>query len=298
MKAFPVDSDITEQKGLINEALEKVIWSGRWNGTQDTLHITLSNNALTLPRNWETVLGIRVGGYVRDLAGPWFGYIQGCSDPANWSMNIQDQGDNFCTFAQPSAPAQLRVTSTGSTASCEIHGFDEDNKEIWTTTQRGITCNIGDLATGAEFSRISEVILPITTQKKKLWAIYGGDDPGKELMGEYEPGETVAQYRQYLVPEAVDNDNLPGIVARCQRRHIDLVADNDICPISNIGAIKRAIASIHWDNEGDEKRSEKHFDNCIQMLNDELRRMHPPTEVAAMRVNARDCVASGIYSFR
>lgn len=295
-RAFAAESDVTEQKGLLNEALEKIILSGRWNGTQDNLNLVLHDNKMTLPRNYVTALGVKVNGYVRDLGSVWFSFMQGTSDPVNWSFNILDQGDGFCVFKQPREPAKLRIASTGFTGTAEVHGFDVNNAEVWNGAQRGDVMSFNASKTPPYFTTVTALIKPVTLNLAQLYACY--DDSTEEVIGIYEPGETVPSYRQYIVPEATGAATVPGVIARCQRRHIDLVADNDICPIDNFGALKRAIASIHWDNEGDEKRSEKHFDNAIQMLNDELKRLHPTSEVGAMRVNAKYCVAHGLYSFR
>jgi hypothetical protein len=58
----------------------------------------------------------------------------------------------------------------------------------------------------------------------------------EEIIGLYAPGESVPSYRQYLIQEAISEDPaavVTPVAMFCQRRHVDLVADNDICPISN-----------------------------------------------------------------
>lgn len=315
-KAFPVGLDSTGQKSMFNDALERYINSGRWNGTQGTLNITLnSSGELTLPRRWQTVTGVRVNGFVRDLAGPWYSYLPCTTDASQWSTNVIDQEDGFPTFAQPTGlvtdvltglstiqpvPAKLRVASTGGSGTVEVHGYDANGSEVWSGTQRGTLLTFGNPKALPYFQTITEVIKPITTQLTYLYACY--DDSTEEVIAIYEPGETVPSYRRYLVPEAASNDpndlDTTGVVAKVLRRHIDMVADNDIPPIGNFGAMKNGIAAIHWEDEGDETRSANHFDKGIKMLNDELRRLRPPTEEGAMRVRAKNCVASGLQSMR
>lgn len=315
-KAFPVGLDSAGQKAMFNEALEMVINSGRWNGNQGILNINLnSSGELTLPRDWQTIDGVRVGGVGRDLASPWFSFVTNAIDPGLWTNNVLDQGDGYPTFAQPSGevtdvitggvtigpvPAKLRVTSVGGSGTVEVHGTDADGAEVWTGAQRGSLLTFGNPKAVPYFQTITAVIKPVTTQICYLYACY--DDDTEEVIAIYEPGETVPSYRRYFVPEAanLDPDSLgtTTVVALANRRHVDMVADNDIVPIANFGAMKKAVAAVHWDNEGDETRSTIHLNGALKLLNDELKRLRPPTEEGAMRVRAKYCGASGLRSFR
>lgn len=94
------------------------------------------------------------------------------------------------------------------------------------------------------------------------------------------------------------NTGLTTVTALLQRRHVDLVADTDICWCSNFRAMKLGVRSMHWQREGDEARMNADFNQAIEFLNKELMRSRPPSEVGAMRISARFGGATGLYARR
>jgi hypothetical protein len=326
-KSFSPDADTAEQKQITNEALEAIITSGRWDGTEVEIQVRVAGDGLlTLARELVTCKGVRVDGNVRNMASIWYNYLSGTSELSQFSTNIQDHGDRWPVFkdmrpsstqpapigpfgtmfeSSPPEPAQLRVVCPSDNgATVEVHGLDTNGVDIYTGTQHGELLTVGAaipaVNAGPYFSRITEVILPITDEPATLYACY--DDNTQEAIGYYAPGETNPNYRRYLVQEALTNVVAPGtqtiVNALCQRRHIDLVADNDVCAISNFKAIRHAVRSIHWQNEGDPTRQNEEFNDAIKILNQEFRRLKPPSELGAMRVNAPWSTASGLFSRR
>ncbi|MBA3650066.1 MAG: hypothetical protein H0W66_00955, partial [Chthoniobacterales bacterium] len=232
-------------------------------------------------------------------------YLQGTSDITQFSQTVQDQGDGYATFANPSAPAKLRVTSTGAPTSgagstVEVHGYDANGAEVWNGAQRGASLTFGAPKALPYFSVVRELIKPVTTQTTFLLAGY--DDGTEEIIGIYEPGETTPSYRRYFIPDAATSDfsqlNVNTATAIVQRRHVDLIADNDVCPIGNFGAMKHLVLAVHWTNQADEDRAAVHLNSAYRMLNDELRRLRPASEIGLIRVNARNCMATGLQQTR
>lgn len=312
-KAFPFDATTDQKTATLNQGLEAALLSGRFNGTEVPLILGVNDDAeLTLPRNFMTAKGVKVNGFVRDLASPWYSYLQGTSDASQWSMNITDRGDNYATFKQPmgtvagvrqSVPAKLRVVSGSLVAgTVEVHGTDASGDEVWTGSQRGTVLTFGAAKMTPYFSNIREVIKPVTTERAYLYACY--DDSTEEVIGIYEPGETVPSYRRYCVNELARTDGVEvdlstAVVAvLAQRRHVSLVAGNDVLWTSNFRALKNLCLSVYWEDQGDENRSRNHLATALGFLNGELSLMHPPSEQGLPRVNAYACGAIGIKAMR
>jgi hypothetical protein len=299
-KAFAAETSQEEKITILNEGLEAAILSGRWNGTQPEIVTSVtSSGLLTLGREFLTLKGVRVDDNVRELASPWYNYLVGTNDISQFNTRVQDQGDGFCVFKQPRVPAQLRVECDDEDGVVEIHGTDASDVDIYTDSgiQHGIRLVFNDAKTGSYFQQITGVIKPDTDHVMKLYACYNtGPD---EVIGIYAPGELVPSYRRYLIPEAVNATDTDSMVrALVQLRHVDLTNDNDICPISNFQALKKLALYVHWENEGDETRSNSYFEGAIKSLNNELKLMRPPSEVAAVRVNARGGIGSNLFSTR
>jgi hypothetical protein len=275
---------------MTNEAFEAAILSGRWNGTQQVIALNIDYTGIaTLPREFLTAKATKVNGTVRDMANPWYNFLPLTSDVSQWSTNIQDRGDGFVVFKQPKQAAKLRfVCSDDNASTVEVHGTDANGAEIFTgspATQRGTVLVFNAVKAAPYFTTVTELVKPITNAQGFLYACY--DDSTEEIIGLYAPGESVPSYRQYLIQEAISRGPQPAVtpVAMfCQRRHVDLVADNDICPISNFIATKALVRHIHWLNESDETRAGKALDLAINYLNGELKQLRAPGEKGSVRV--------------
>jgi hypothetical protein len=295
-KVFPSDLDPGGRRSRVNQALEAVFLSGRFNGTQrNALFKVSSSGILTLPREALGLLASKVDGSVRELGSPWYSYLSGTTDSMRiGDTTFEDLGDGYCTFAQPKAPAKLRVACAGETQTVEVHGLDADGVEVMNGGQRGAILTPNALKSAPYFSKITQVIKPETDLPATLYACY--DDSTEEPIGIYAPGETVPRYRAYFVPEA-NGQTATTVEAKVQLRHVNLI-DGDIVPIGNFIALKDAVTSVHWKDEADETRADKHLNDAIKMLNHELQILRPPNERGAFRISAPYAGASGLRSMR
>ncbi len=307
-KAFPQDLDDDGKIAMLNEALEALMIHERYVGSEARLSFKVDlTGILTLPRDFVTLKAAAVDGKTRDLASPWYEFTPGSDATTQFSLLIADLEDRWPTFADPViTPAFLKAVIADSPAEgfLEVHGRDADGREVWNGEQRGAILNFNDTYTDTGIVYIDEIIKPITDRVVYLYAENGS---ANQLIGQYEPGETVPSYRRYFVPEATQQSNAvevppvsPMIVtALCQRRHVDMVNENDVLPLTNFNGLKHAILHIHWANEGDEQRSQYHMDTALAFFSSELKRQHPPTELGATHIRAiADSGATNLHSFR
>jgi hypothetical protein len=83
----------------INRAEERFINSGKWNGSLHTLGLVARYGEVALPRNYKTIEGVKVDGYVRDIVNHWYIYIPGKADTWGYSMGqVQDLDDGHPTM--------------------------------------------------------------------------------------------------------------------------------------------------------------------------------------------------------
>jgi hypothetical protein len=307
-RAFPSDLDDDGKLAMLNEAIELVTLDERFLGSEAVININVGlTGILTLPRQFFTIKAAQVDGKVRDLASPWYEFAPGTCNVSQFSLLVQDLEDKWSIFADPViTPAVLKAVISESPAegSLEIHGRDINGNQVWTGTQQGVLLDLNDGYVDTGIVLIDEVIKPVTDQPVYLYAENGSSD---QLIGQYEPGETQPSYRRYFVPEAtqqavaIELPPTPPMVVTClvQRRHIDLVSDNDVLSLTNFIGLKNALKSIHFLNEGDEQRSQTHLDMALEQFNKELRRSRPPSELGAVHINAiGGAGATNIRSFR
>lgn len=297
-KAFSPDLDTVGQKAVVNEAIERLILSGRWLGTQQKIAVHVdSTGVLTLPRHYLTLLGVRVNGESRDLTSKWWTFLQYSTATNQFGFdNVQDEGIGFAIFADPTEAVQLKIsTTTSETDTVRVQGEDEDGDTIYTSSDGSsgfnLTLNDANWSTQS-VTTISAVEMPVTNSPKTLTALYD-DDVTTQVLGVYEPGETNPFYRRYLVSEATLLSDPASVEAICQLQFTKLVSDSDVVRPSHLGAIKNACLHVHYENEGEEERSAFHFETALKLLNAQLRRSIPESEIGAVRIR---CVGNPIGS--
>lgn len=284
-KAFPSDADLSTRKSLVNQACERLILSGRLKSNRHRIAVSVGDTGIwTLPRNYETCLGVRIDGQSYDLASQWYQFLQHVSDGSDLSLYtdvLLDQGFGFCTFADPSGAVRLRLTAGSDTGSARVMGADENGIEIFSGGEPGFDLAIGVTSTQKVSGALSQLLLPDTDAIKLLYAV--ADDNTQTLIGRYYPGETQPDYRRYHTPTAVAGVT-NAVDAICQMKHVDATRDNDLLFTSNIGALKNGVQAVHAEDEGDEARYTAKLTEAARLLNRETRLSHPDSERSAVRV--------------
>lgn len=288
--AFVAGASDGTKTALLNEAIERLLESGRFVGTQQTLSISVNaTGVLTLPRHFSAILGATVEGYATDLASKWWTYLSGANACNQlYVSNVQDQGHGFCTFTDPPSSVRLKLAAVGVTDTALVQGLDENGDVIYANDgSQGWTLTINDASWSTKhFTRIDSIQMPAGAVVKTLTCIDVGNTV--RTLGIYEPSETVPSYRRYYIPAAVDADDdleTTAVVALCNRRFVPLVDDSDLVYPSHIGGLKNSCLAVHFENEADEARSAYHFEQAIKLLNSQLKRATPESEQGRIRVN-------------
>jgi hypothetical protein len=275
--------NIDRFNSYLNLAQERLINSGKWNGTILPVRFYSPSGMITLPRRFVSALAAKWNkdtGTNYPASGPikirngWFTYLTPISDlwtASYWPRYgynetfFDDLGDGYATFANPTFTSfTIKVEiKDSSDASNEvvIKGKDQNNKDVNViVTLSNPTASIPQI-----FSRIDFFQKPITNGAINLYAVSGINE---EQIGEYEATETTASYHRYAVPNEPSIDYLDVL---CKVRFIPCINDTDEVIVSNLGALKNMLMSLKWEDEGDMDRSEMYFMKAMQLLNGESR---------------------------
>jgi len=76
-------------------------------------------------------------------------------------------------------------------------------------------------------------------------------------------------YRVFKVAEASSTSS-PTVNMLLKRKHVELLSNDDVIPISNIPALKHAILGLNAEDRSDSDRSKFHWDTALELLDDEL----------------------------
>ena len=270
-------SNIERFNSYLNLAQERLINSGKWNGTIFPVRFLSPDGIITLPRQFVSVLAAK---WVKDQAsGPikihnnWFSYLNAISDL--WSSSywprygynntfISDLGDGFPTFIDsPYSTCTLKVeieNVADAGNSIIIKGKDTNDYDITINH----TLSFPDSTTSQVFKgTISMFQKPITFGRINLYAVNGIN---QTLIGSYEASETTASYHRYSIPNEPQIDYIDAL---CKIRYVPCILDTDEVMVSNLGALKNMLTSLRFEDEADLERSEMFFNKALQLLNGE-----------------------------
>ena len=269
--------NIDKFNSYLNLAQERLINSGKWNGTISPVRFLSPDGIITLPRNFISILASK---WVKDQAsGPiqihnnWFSYLNATTDlwsSSHWprygynNTFINDIGDGFCTFKDsPYTSCTLKIeieNNLDSGNSVVIQGKDaNDNPVTITHTLSFPNSNTTQVFNGT----ITMFQKPLTFGRINLYAV---DGVNQTLIGSYDSSETTASYHRYSVPNEPEVDYIDAL---CKRRYVPCITDTDEVIISNLGALKNMLTSLKFEDEADLERSEMFFNKALQLLNGE-----------------------------
>ena len=277
-------SNIDRFNSYLNLAQERLINSGKWNGTILPVRFYSPDGMITLPRRFVSALAAKwhkntgtdswATGPIKIRNG-WFSYLNPISDlwtASYWPRYgynetfFDDLGDGFVTFANTTYETytiKLEIENASDAGEgVVIKGKDANNNDV--TIQVTLA---NPTATNAQVFKgpITFFSKPMTAGNVNLYAVSGVNE---EQIGAYEATETTASYHRYAVPNEPTVDYLDVL---CKIRFVPCVYDTDEVIVSNLGALKNMLMSLKWEDEGEMERSEMYFMKALQLLNGENR---------------------------
>lgn len=245
---------------------------------------TAVGRQITLPESLDSILGATPldadqenAGRPLSLFGPWHEFIPNGPGKLNTACGCPggfvDLGDLFATFrdspyATYTIKATADLTETGKTIL--LRGLDQNRKVIYSSTNvEGVSLNINSSApetTTQQFTMLSYWVKSAATNGiVRLYAV-DADTAEETIIAIIMPGKLVSGYRRYRFPGAADGDIYECI---CKRDFVPIVADNDPIFPSNIGALKKGLQALKFEDTGDDERAMMAWAGAEQLLEQE-----------------------------
>lgn len=299
----------------INSALERIYNSGKWKGLLAS--VTFSNaddpdmwweaqspRVITLPRQFQAVLGVTFNNSPRLTYPRWQEYIAGGSGnilAGTGMQKIVDGGDGVVAWANPTSNflPRFEITDADDDGTViRITGEDSEGRPLYDSSGSiglDVTLTTAGVTLDDAVSKIVSVHKPVTEGSVNLFAVNPDDAAEVCQIASYEPTETVPSYKRYKLVAA---DFVTKIDCLCKRRFVPLVNgpdDEKIITPDNEGALKMTLLALQYEDKNDLERAETYFSKAVQLLNAELKedmgapiitlQMNPVG--AAMRIPAR-----------
>lgn len=245
----------------LNRAIEELMNAGDWPGVVDRYRFRNFDGLITLPAEFQRIVGVAIDNVPMEMRSPWFEFVQdgpGQQDSTGWVDLVLDRGD-VCTF-QPipddGTEYTLRVVGevdereSGERPAIIVRGYDADGEPVRTDIDgarsdgEAVAIN-GDTVpkqtdSVTAFSEVTAVIKPETRGNVDLYATNGTDTIH---IARYSPREKTPSYRQYFVP-GIASEAGHTVLVRARRRFIPVRDDNDFLLISNMGALESMLMAL------------------------------------------------------
>lgn len=261
--------------GAINDAQERFINSGHWRGGKEQVIFSSPSAYITLPRRFESVLGLRFENTPQLVYSQYHTYVSGgpgALSDSTFNMNsLVDLGVGFACNLDISANATLRVKIEDSgdvSKTIWLKGEDANGRIIFNSSGVegvSVTTVNPSVDTTQVFSKLTGFQKPVTEGYVTLWQVISGVET---QIGAYEPGETVADYHRYQVG-SVSTNRPTSITALCKRKFVPAIQETDLIYPGNRGAMKLACIALNYETQNDMGRSEQYWQKAMQLLNQE-----------------------------
>jgi hypothetical protein len=204
----------------LSDAVTLIANKGDFEGWKGFIDICTTNcgTCVTLPREVETVIAVNIGGHPTLALSSLFNFhLNGpgdCRTPCGWAW--QDQGNNHATYKDLATPSKLVAYLSSSADNGKgliVHGFDDsgnrlryseagewkDGYQVPTLYGYAIPEVDAPLIARIDWIEKDETVGPI-----RLSTIDDSGPTSGQLLGVYEPDETIPQYRRIKLGKCCD----------------------------------------------------------------------------------------------
>jgi hypothetical protein len=237
---------------------------------------TINNSILTLPRECESLIKLRVNDRISNINNRWFefmGYGSGGLDYGGgyWSDTAY-LGNGFPCFADPVYPSNLIVISEEeeTNKNMTIRGRDEFGKEIEETIS---ICKKEPFYTSKKFKKI-ENIIKSTTNSYVVLSTFDEKTTDRINLGYYAPSETNPSYTRYFIRGDKEVLNAVGIV---RLAFVPINNDNEPLLIQNLPALSLMLKSLHYYTTGDIQKGQAYEGQAIRLIEEQIENEEPQT---------------------
>ena len=260
----------------LNQALETIYGMGAWRDLTIQGTFSCGNGYFSLPDQAENVLFAVVDDQPARVRSLWQDYRTiGAAQDTLISYGLIDDGFQPLMVDLPAlGVTQLFITpaadTTDTTAISAANG-----EQVFATgygaskyilsAQSGSTLTFSEMVTGVHELQYSGL-----ARRYDIRTSAGDPSTTVATVG---PGDGVARFRRYRVPQAGPQSFVHVL---CKRRFVPVQEDNDPIYINNISALKHALLGVLAEDNADLERSEIHWGKCRQILDEQLDQYRGP----------------------
>lgn len=268
----PLVSATTAQKSAfderVNQVVERLLEQAKPRHTLRKVNVPIINGMITLPRNLETALGVKL---VSDEGCPCsplivysrfheFAHPIACCDCGG----VYPVTELAQVFQDPVPFLKLRLVSTVTSGTITfIGGLSTDGDEYFDSVSLNITN--GTVTTTREWATMPQIQKSTTTVSVEMYAVDTVTGTAT-LIAVYAPGETIPAYRRYKVPEST---GFSWALVQGKLGYVPVSGDTEIVYPGKLGALKYGLMALNYEDRNDFDRAIQYWGYSFKMLDDD-----------------------------
>jgi hypothetical protein len=239
---------------FVKQVLQYLLYQGSY-GNERKFCFHAVNGYVTLPKELEVPLKVKIDGEVKSVWNRWFEYHSGndVEDPCLANNDILEEPNRFPTvYDMPTCggyPAVTSVCEEADDAHVIVKGVDLTGREIFSTHKGNkivgvyLTIKKGQITTSAiKFGKITEVYKTPTKGYVTLLAM-GESDCFRTFLSDYDPYEETPSYRRIRLLSCNYATCRVSILGRIKLK--DYYADEDLIPFDNVYLLQVAGQTVN-----------------------------------------------------
>lgn len=309
-KVLNLSSTDARVKSYVDEAQERLLYSGKWVDTTARYNVCTHQSCLVWPREIETIEAAAVCGFPIIVRNEWFEFLgggPGLQSSESCLGALVDRG-TVVSFANiPATGYTIAVYCDGSeTGQILIRYYDLNGNKVYTTVagvrEEGEYITLPP-ASGYAYSTyeampggLYQVIKPQTNRPVRLYA-YNIASTAVIPIAYYDPDETVPSYRSSLVPSMGSTGSgscsTTQITIAGKLRLIPIYNDNSVLVIPHAGAVRLACQAVKKEEDNDFEGAAMCWALAYKALNDQVAHYEGDGVVSPIRIEQGNIYGGG-----
>jgi hypothetical protein len=268
---------------FVMEVVQQLLHRGA-NGNLRKWCFHLCDGCFTAPSDMEVPLRVKIDGYPNQVWSKWYEFYDVHSvecESKSFKPGLYEEPNTFFTiYDLPTTGARIApipLEEEGEDAYIIIQGEDVNGRDVFTYSN-GVHIHGEKLPISREkpvfsrtvFSKITGIEKSRTCNHVRLyWQTHEGDRVlSRGLLSEYRPNDLNPSYKRFRVPEArCDCCVKVEVIGRVKL--LDSYHDNDVLPITNIGAMRSMAMTIQSERTNNIQEANFHNSRVGQAIEDE-----------------------------
>jgi hypothetical protein len=285
--------------GQVNLACERLYSFGKFKNLVKPLYLKVyEEGTITLPQDYETLLGARIKGVPQRLHDPWFQFVpsgNGYSQAEPGIVSL-DLGDGHICYRSASGATDLRLVSSGADAAKTFTATVRTTEDMGIAAQvLTVTGALGDFGSTFGLEEWLESVTAFTKEPTSaLVSLEAEIDGSWDEVARFAPNDTEICLRKYSLPQGLEDD---VVLAYSKRRFRPVSRTTDALPIDSIYVLRLALEALDYEMSGDLKLAPEYWALARKALDDSLSE-HRSSAGRTMPVYCRAAAGAGLRAIR